>query len=99
MRVTIINNSNADDRDNMFPGSFSPPAFLNGDRYTPPTRGTVLQIGLGLLSGTFSNANLEMTLGGLNPDVRQTVGENPKESSGRFRTINLSEQRDPSISL
>jgi uncharacterized delta-60 repeat protein len=79
----------ADSRDNIFSGSFSTPAFLNGDRYTPPTRGQLLQIGLELLAGAFSNANLDMTLGGLNPDVRQAlkfipgsvrvVGENPSK--------------------
>jgi hypothetical protein len=76
-----------DNRDTIFPGAFNTPAFLNGDRYTAPTRGQLLQIGLELLAGAFSNANLNMTLGGLNPELAQrlkfvpgsvrVVGENP----------------------
>jgi uncharacterized delta-60 repeat protein len=77
----------ADNRDTIFNGAFTTPAFLNGDRYTPPTRGQLLQIGLELTAGTFSNANLNMTLGGLAPEFSQkvkfipgsvrVVGENP----------------------
>lgn len=63
----------ADSRDEIFNGAFNTPAFLNGDRYTPPTRGQLLQIGLELMSGALSNANLDLTLGGLNADVRQAL--------------------------
>lgn len=77
----------ADSRDAIFNGAFNTPAFLTGDRYTPPTRGQLMQIGLELLSGSFSNAKASMTLGGLAPELQQAlkftpgsvrvVGENP----------------------
>jgi uncharacterized delta-60 repeat protein len=90
LRSTSLNwQRQSDDRDAIFSGAFNTPAFLTGDRYTPPTRGQLLQIGLELLSGAFSNANVDMTLGGLVPEFSQrlkfvpgsvrVVGENPSK--------------------